>query len=132
MICQEHKPRTGGGCLCPNTPAHFACWECLEGLVESAMLPDALGRSVDKEGNVRCPHPECTRAYSVPYVALQTPSRPPLDRTRVLRAARRAAEECRLPPRPGGVAGGAPYPPHPPPRAAGGGGSGAGTHGGGV
>ena len=47
---------------------HFICWnECFDRYVRAASEPGAIGRSVDKDGNIKCP--ECNDTYDLHTVA---------------------------------------------------------------
>lgn len=51
---------------------HFICRACFEDHLDSAKGPDALERSVDADGNLKCPHVECHRIYDAPHLLTQT------------------------------------------------------------
>jgi hypothetical protein len=69
MICQEQF-FAKEGLLCAKR--HFVCAECLEGYVASASDPEAVGRTTDEKGNVRCPSTDgCDEFYSIIDLAQQ-------------------------------------------------------------
>lgn len=62
------------GFFCVNK--HFVCWEnCFDPYLESAGKPGAIGRSVDKVGNLMCPCPDCSAPYDIQTVAKSGPPR---------------------------------------------------------
>jgi hypothetical protein len=69
MICQEQL-FAKEGLLCAKR--HFVCTDCLGGYVGSAFDPDAVGRTTDERGNVRCPFADgCDETYSIYDLAQQ-------------------------------------------------------------
>eukprot|EP00607_Mallomonas_marina_P003106 CAMPEP_0182437222 /NCGR_PEP_ID=MMETSP1167-20130531/84899_1 /TAXON_ID=2988 /ORGANISM="Mallomonas Sp, Strain CCMP3275" /LENGTH=447 /DNA_ID=CAMNT_0024630061 /DNA_START=1092 /DNA_END=2435 /DNA_ORIENTATION=- len=64
-ICMEKFFETEGY-NCENH--HFICWEsCFEGYIQSASEPGAIGRSIDTDGNLKCP--ECNELIDLQRVA---------------------------------------------------------------
>lgn len=68
MLCMEQF-FAKEGLFC--TKHHFLCAECLGGYVASASDPDAVTRSTDEQGNVRCPCDECDEMYVIYELAQQ-------------------------------------------------------------
>ncbi|KAK3285890.1 hypothetical protein CYMTET_6522 [Cymbomonas tetramitiformis] len=66
-ICLE-QALPEAGCQC--SARHFLCWGCFNGYLQSAAEPDALQRTVDAEGSLRCPAPECTVVYRLEEMVL--------------------------------------------------------------
>lgn len=50
-VCMDHCNREDGY-MCSNR--HFICWDCFDGYIASAMAPDAIKRSVNEDGNLKC------------------------------------------------------------------------------
>lgn len=50
---------------------HFLCRHCFNNHVQHASQPDALQRSVDEKGNVKCPHDKCDSVYDPLFLATQ-------------------------------------------------------------
>lgn len=72
MICMDHVAADGGCTCCTDaTLQHFTCWGCFMELVKSAQAPDATRRTVDAEGNLKCPDPSCSMVYGLHQVAVQ-------------------------------------------------------------
>jgi hypothetical protein len=66
MVCFDHfTEKEGLRC----SKGHLVCWECFVPYAKSAGEPDAIGRSIDKEGNLKCPCTDCDQRYTTENVA---------------------------------------------------------------
>eukprot|EP00457_Paulinella_chromatophora_P000075 gb/GEZN01000075.1/.p1 GENE.gb/GEZN01000075.1/~~gb/GEZN01000075.1/.p1 ORF type:complete len:1932 (-),score=209.52 gb/GEZN01000075.1/:490-6285(-) len=64
-ICQEYH-QVHKGLKCDSK--HFLCCEdCFDPYVDAANAPDALTRFLDRDGNLRCPVPDCEAVYSLQH-----------------------------------------------------------------
>ena len=61
-ICLDMFDETDGGYSCSNQ--HFTCWECLEACIHACGSPDAVGKTIDSEGNVKCVEPGCDQCIT--------------------------------------------------------------------
>ena len=67
-ICLDDEFDADGGCKCSGD-GHFLCWPCLERYVDDAHTVDAIKRTVDDDGGLRCP--ECEATFTLIKVASQ-------------------------------------------------------------
>jgi hypothetical protein len=65
-ICLDRYKREEGYMCCNK---HFMCWDCFGGYISSAAAPDAIKRSVDSDGNLKCMNPDCDELCSLAKVA---------------------------------------------------------------
>ena len=67
-ICGESTERNEGY-MCSQS--HFLCWTCFREYATNATAEGAIARSVDSQGNLRCP--ECVESYDLYRVASKVP-----------------------------------------------------------
>jgi len=67
-VCMDYFSH-GEGLPCASGE-HFLCWEnCFFPYIESAKAPGAIGRSVDKDGNLTCPGCKNSSPFTAQHVA---------------------------------------------------------------
>ena len=65
-VCMDYFP-TSDGLRCNS--AHFLCWGCFHDYVNNAKAPGAIGRYVDKNGNLTCPGCKKATPYTIQQIS---------------------------------------------------------------